>query len=61
MTRTDVTREFNKYIRTHKLQDKDNGRKINPNEKISALFKLKPDDELTYLNIQRYISPHFNC
>jgi hypothetical protein len=61
MARTDVTREINKYIRAHKLQDKDNGRKINPNEKLSTLFKLKPDDELTYLNIQRYISPHVNC
>ena len=28
MARTEVTREINSYIRNHKLQDKDNGRKI---------------------------------
>ena len=61
MARTDVTREINKYILAHKLQDNKQKRKINPNEKLSTLFKLKPDDELTYLNIQRYISPHVNC
>jgi hypothetical protein len=61
MARTDVTREINKYIRVNKLQDKDNGRMINPNEKLSTLFKLNPDDELTYFNIQRYISQHVNC
>merc|ERR1712070_956592 len=30
MARTEVTREINKYIRSHDLQDKSNGRKINP-------------------------------
>ncbi len=61
MARTDVTREINKYILAHKLQDNEQKRIINPNEKLTTLFKLKPDDELTYLNIQRYISPHVNC
>jgi chromatin remodeling complex protein RSC6 len=59
MARTDVTREINTYIRAHKLQDKDNGRKINPDAKLSALLKLKETDELTYFNLQRYMSPHF--
>lgn len=59
MARTEVTRDINKYIRTHNLQDKDNGRKINPDTKLSALLKLKKNDELTYFNLQRYMSPHF--
>ena len=59
MARTDVTREINKYIRSHSLQDKENGRKINPDTKLSALLKLKKTDELTYFNLQRYMSPHF--
>ena len=60
MARTDVTREINTYIRAHKLQDKDNGRKINPDAKLAALLKLKKTDELTYFNLQRYMSPHFS-
>lgn len=59
MARTDVTREINKYIRSHNLQDKDNGRKINPDSKLQILLKLKTTDELTYFNLQRYMSPHF--
>jgi upstream activation factor subunit UAF30 len=59
MARTDVTREINTYIRAHQLQDKANGRKINPDTKLAALLKLKKTDELTYFNLQKYMSPHF--
>jgi upstream activation factor subunit UAF30 len=59
MARTDVTREINTYIRTNKLQDSVNGRKINPDKKLAALLKLKTTDELTYFNLQKYMSPHF--
>jgi chromatin remodeling complex protein RSC6 len=57
--RTEVTREINAYIRTHSLQDKENGRKINPDAKLRSLLQLKKDDELTYFNLQKYMSPHF--
>jgi upstream activation factor subunit UAF30 len=60
MARTDVTREINKYIRSHNLQDSQNGRKINPDSKLSSLLKLKKTDELTYFNLQRFMSPHFS-
>lgn len=59
MARTDVTREINLYIRTNQLQDKDNGRKIIPDKKLATLLKLKTTDELTYFNLQKYMSPHF--
>lgn len=59
MARTEVTREINEYIRTHSLQDKTNGRKINADASLMALLKLKEGDELTYFNLQRYMSPHF--
>jgi upstream activation factor subunit UAF30 len=59
MARTEVTRDINKYIRTHNLQDKENGRKINPDTKLRSLLKLKVSDELTYFNLQKYMSPHF--
>lgn len=59
MARTEVTREINKYIRANDLQDKENGRKINPDAKLTKLLKLTESDELTYFNLQRYMSPHF--
>jgi upstream activation factor subunit UAF30 len=59
MARTEVTRDINKYIRMHNLQDKDNGRKINPDTKLAALLKITGGEELTYFNLQRFMSPHF--
>jgi upstream activation factor subunit UAF30 len=59
MARTAVTRDINAYIRNNKLQDTENGRKINPDAKLASLLKLQKTDELTYFNLQRYMSPHF--
>ena len=59
MARTEVTKEINNYIRANGLQDKDNGRKIIPDGKLSSLLKISKDDELTYFNLQKYMSPHF--
>ena len=59
LARTEVTREVNAYIRAQKLQDKDNGRKINPDAKLLKLLKLKKGEELTYFNLQKYMAGHF--
>ena len=59
MARTEVTREINKYIREHKLQDPSNGRIIKPDASLRKLLKVKNSDELTYFNLQKYMSPHF--
>ena len=59
MARTEVTREINGYIRQHHLQDPANGRRILADAKLKKLLKLKNSDELTYFNLQRYMSPHF--
>ena len=59
LARTEVTRMINAYIRANKLQDTSNGRKINPDDKLTTLLSLKPTDELTYFNLQRYMSQHF--
>lgn len=59
MARTEVTREINAYIRSNQLQDKTNGRRINADTKLSSLLKLASGEELTYFNLQRYMSPHF--
>ena len=59
MARTQVTREINTYIRAHNLQDPKNGRRILADSKLRKLLRLKKEDELTYFNLQRYMSPHF--
>ena len=59
IARTEVTREINAYIRANQLQDPANGRKINPDAKLKKLLTLNATDELTYFNLQRYMSQHF--
>ena len=59
MARTEVTREINTYIKTNKLQDATNGRRIIPDAKLKTLLKLKKGEELTYFNLQKFMSSHF--
>jgi upstream activation factor subunit UAF30 len=59
MARTDVTSEINKYIVSNNLRDKDNGRKIIPDKALTALLNIDNEVVLTYFNLQKYMSPHF--
>ena len=56
MTNTEVMREIHDYIRKNQLQT---NFKINADSKLSSLLKLPWGAELTYLNLERYMSPHF--
>ena len=59
MARTAVSKEINNYIQTHNLKDKNNGRIIHADAKLTKLLKLQKDDELTYFNLQKYMKHHF--
>jgi chromatin remodeling complex protein RSC6 len=59
LARTAVSKEINGYIRANNLQDPANGRKINPDAKLSKLLKIAKGEELTYFNLQRYMKHHF--
>ena len=60
IARTKVSLYITEYIKWHKLQDKENPKKINPDNKLAVLLNLNDTDELTYFNIQDYLSPHFH-
>ena len=59
MSRTEVSKEINSYIVKHSLKNKDNGRIIHPDAKLTKLLKVAKEDELTFFNLQRYMKPHF--
>ena len=59
MARTEVTKQINIYIKANKLQDPTNGRIIIPDAVLGKLLKISKDDQLTFFNLQRYMSPHF--
>jgi hypothetical protein len=59
MSRVDVSREINGYIRDNGLIDIHNGRNINPDDKLRKLLRLREGDELTYFTLQKHMKHHF--
>jgi len=65
MARTDVTKQITAYVRSNNLQAKENGRLILADEKLKKLLKYDektvtdPSQQLSYFNLQKYLSCHF--
>lgn len=59
MARTEVTKALHAYIQNHHLKNKDNGRIIEADGALSKLLNLQKGEELTYFNLQKYMTPHF--
>jgi hypothetical protein len=59
MTRCELTRLINKYIRENGLQDNINKRKINPDDNLKKLLKLDDSVQLTFFNLQKHLTPLF--
>ena len=59
ISRSEVTRRINKYITDNGLQHPDNGRRIILDDKLADLLQALADAEITFLNIQKYLSPHY--
>lgn len=59
MARTEVTKALHSYIQKNQLKNKANGRIIEADAPLSKLLKLKKGEELTYFNLQRFMTPHF--
>ena len=60
MARTEVTQFIIKYIQDNNLQNPDNKKIINPDNKLKKLLEIKETDELNYFNIQKYMNKHFS-
>jgi chromatin remodeling complex protein RSC6 len=59
ISRAEVTRRINAYITEHGLKHPENGRVIILDEKLRKLLSPPSGTEVTFLNIQRYLSPHY--
>lgn len=58
-SRTEVTREINKYVKTKNLSDPKNKRIIRPDATLKKLLNSKDSDEVTYFNLQKFLKHHF--
>lgn len=59
MSRTDVTRKINAYIKEHKLNKPENKRIILPDDKLRKILGVKPTEEVSFFSLQRFLSPLF--
>jgi len=59
ISRSEVTRRINKYVTDNGLKHPDNGRRIILDDKLTALLQSPADVDITFLNIQKYLSPHY--
>lgn len=56
ISRAEVTKKVNKYCEEHGLKA---GQLISLDATLKALLEPPPDIQITFLNIQKYINPHF--
>jgi len=59
INRVDVSRKINRYIRDKGLIDRENDRKINPDENLRALLRVTPNDVVTYFTLYKLMKHHF--
>jgi chromatin remodeling complex protein RSC6 len=59
VSRSEVTRRINKYITENGLKHPDNGRMIILDAKLIDLLAPPEGVQVTFLNIQKYLSPHY--
>lgn len=59
IARTMATTAINTYIKTNKLQQEDNKRKICLDENLANLFKLPVGQEITFFDLPKYMNHHF--
>jgi len=58
ISRSEVTKAINKYITEKGLKHPENGRVLVMDDKLRDL--LQPGDtQVTYLNLQKFLSPHY--
>ena len=59
ISRSAVTRRLNEYIKANNLKHPDNGRIIILDDKLKALLHPPEGVQVTFLNVQKYLSPHY--
>jgi chromatin remodeling complex protein RSC6 len=58
-SQTEVTKFVSEYIKAHNCFDPSFKRRIIPNAALAKLLRVTDKDEVTYLNLQRYLKVHF--
>lgn len=59
VSRSTVTKSINEYVKSNGLKHPDNGRILVLDQKLRDLLKPPADVQVTFLNLQKFLSPHY--
>ena len=59
VSRSYVTRAINSYVTEKGLKHPDNGRVLVLDDKLRDLLEPPADTQVTFLNLQKFLSPHY--
>lgn len=59
VSRSTVTKAINKYVKDKGLKHPNNGRVLVLDQKLRDLLEPPADVQITFLNLQKYLSPHY--
>jgi upstream activation factor subunit UAF30 len=59
VSRSFVTRAINNYVTEKGLKHPDNGRVLVLDDKLRDLLQPPADTQVTFLNLQKFLSPHY--
>jgi chromatin remodeling complex protein RSC6 len=59
IARTEVNKLLIEYIKENKLENQTNSKIIIPDDKLKFLLGIEDGQEVTYFNIQKYMTKHF--
>lgn len=59
VSRSFVTRAVNTYVKENGLKHPDNGRVLVLDQKLRDLLSPPADVQVTFLNLQKYLGPHY--
>ena len=59
VSRSTVTRSINEYVKANGLKHPDNGRVLVLDTKLRDLLEPPADVQVTFLNLQKFLSPHY--
>lgn len=59
ISRSQVTKRLNEYVKTNNLKHPDNGRIIIMDDTLKKLLNPPADVELQFKNLQTYLAPHY--
>jgi chromatin remodeling complex protein RSC6 len=59
LSRTDITRKINEYVKEKNLNNPENRREFFPDKKLKSILNVKEGEKVTYFILQRLIAHHF--